>query len=131
VGLTCLVIAACDPTPGAITGGGSGGGAGGGGGASPSLVGNWRHLRQTTTTGGEMLVVETQWSFTTDSSCTRTYHQTFVERGQQFFETRACTYSATAATLAILYEGTSTPVTFPYRFQGEDLLLDGFLFVRF
>ncbi len=130
MGLTCLVLAGCDPTRGVIHGGGSGTGAAGGG-PRPSLVGDWRNLLQTRASNGEVIVVETQWSFIADGSCTRTYYQTFVDRGLQFFETKPCTYSAASATLTIVYEGTTSPVTFPYRFAGEDLVIDGFLSTRF
>lgn len=128
--MTCLFFA-CDPTPGVVTGGGGGRGGAGGGGSTPSLVGNWRNVLQTVAPDGEVIVVETQWAFRSDASCERTVLQTFVSRGQQFMETTACTYTATGTQLSILYQRSSVPATFPYRFSGDDLIIDGFRFVRF
>lgn len=124
-------VAACDPTPGAVTGTGGGRGTAGGDGASPTLVGNWRNVLQTGTADGEVIVVETQWVFETAGDCSRTYYQTFVARGEQYRETTACTYTVAGNRLTVYYEGLSVPAEFGYDFDGDDLLIDGYRFVRF
>lgn len=115
--------------PGVATAGGGGGGSGSGGAAA--LVGHWRNILSLIGAGGELIVSETRWRFDAGGTCSKTVLQTFVDRGEQFADTMLCTWTASATSIAITRDGSNVAATFSYRFDGADLLLDGFRFTRF
>ncbi|HEU5170483.1 MAG TPA: hypothetical protein VFU46_08090 [Gemmatimonadales bacterium] len=81
--------------------------------AAPSpLIGTWRgvntaflpsHLQTTT------------WHFSPDGSCLQTFLT--IADGVELTSTRACTWTADAATVTITYAGAAGPVTFTLRYS--------------
>jgi hypothetical protein len=56
--------------------------------------------------------------------------QTFVSAGVETTDVRPCTYTPASASVRILFDGSSVPVTFSVSFSNGNLLLDGFVFTR-
>lgn len=124
-------------TPGTTGGGGTGGGGTGGGGTggtggSNALVGTWRSLQTLTLSSGETLVLDVRWSFDAGARCSRTRIETLISgnSGTESTETLLCTYTLTASTVTVTFQGSSVPSQFSVAFAGNDLLLDGTRFTR-
>ncbi|MGH7644039.1 MAG: hypothetical protein ACREMR_00500, partial [Gemmatimonadales bacterium] len=110
-------------------GGGGAGGGGGGGGTSAAIVGTWRHV-STLVGNGETVVSDTRWTFASDRTCSKVLIQTFVNAGFETTEVRPCTYTPASASVTIVFDGSSVPVTFSVSFSSGNLILDGFVFTR-
>lgn len=118
-------------TPGRTGGGGTTGG-GTGGGGSGALVGTWRNLRTLTLSSGQTLVLDVRWSFDAGAGCSRTRIETLItgNSGTETTETLLCTYTLSASTVTVTFQGSSVPSQFSVAFAGSDLLLDGTRFTR-
>jgi len=113
-----------------VTGVSGGGGGAGGGGTSAAIVGTWRHVSTLITSNGETVVSDTRWSFGSDRTCTKLLIQTFVSAGIETTDVRPCTYTPASASVTIVFDGSTVPVTFSVSFSNGNLILDGFVFTR-
>ena len=75
-------------------------------------------------------VIDTRWSFTSGGACSRTVITTLLDVGRESTEVRACTYTMSAGSISIVFQGSTFVSTFPVAFASGDLLLGSFRFRR-
>jgi hypothetical protein len=75
-------------------------------------------------------ISDTRWRFGSDGTCDRTVIITQLDTSVETASTRACTFTLTASSLRVIFEGSTFPSTFGVAFSNGELLLDGFRFQR-
>jgi hypothetical protein len=93
-------------------------------------VGTWRHVSTLIASDGETVVSDTRWTFGSDRTCSKLLIQTFVRAGVETTDVRPCSYTPGSASVTIVFDGSSVPVTFSVSFSNGNLILDGFVFTR-
>jgi hypothetical protein len=102
-------------------------------GSSPTLdlVGSWRHTVIVQTDGGDVQSSETAWTFEDDLDCVRVVTLRSVSFGGVLdILPRTCTYTASTASVTIVFTDDPTSVTFDARVVRDTLYLDDFAFER-
>lgn len=129
--LAVVAVAACVSSDRLVGGGGRRGTTGVGGSPALDVVGSWRHTVFVETDGGDVQSTETAWTFETDLDCLRAVTLRSVTFGGVVDGlVRTCTYRTGTASLTVLFDDDSFPITFGARLRGDTLFLDEFAFER-
>lgn len=96
---------------------------------SPSLVGKWSFTRLFTDDIGAAHLSQTVWSFAANGSATRTVYSDNLTAGVGDVIVTQGRWSSTPTVLSVVFDGSTTPNRYDYRFEGGALILAGTAFL--